>query len=545
MKRLLIQNAHIVDGTGGPAQHGDVLVEGDSIAEVGETSLPPDEVLDIRGLVLAPGFIDIHSHSDFTLASEPDAAPKTKQGVSTEVVGNCGLGILPADKKVGEFYARYGSLFFGEQGGDVFPDLPAFRKALDTAGVAVNVACLVPHGNLRCAAMGMAERAPSAAELDHMRQWLERELEHGAFGMSTGLVYPPGAYAQTDEIIDLAHTVKKMGGFYATHIRNEAGRLVPSIAEALQIGEAASVPVQISHHKAAGRFNWGKVAITLRMVDLARQRGLNVHSDMYPYTAGSTVLSALFVPLWAFEGSHEDLLRRLSDPETRAKMRADSEEAVLRFAQLPGILDHILPKRRLLPVFMREIARAIIVSSVKTHHEVEGKSLLQLSKERRTGIWDTIWDLLLEEDLAVVAMVHLMSEQDIRTVMRHHATMFGTDGLSTTEGKPHPRTYGTYPRVLQHYVREERVLELETAVYKMTGMVATKLGLTDRGRIRPGHKADLVVFDPEQVFDRATYDAPKQSPFGIHHLFVNGVWTVKDGALTGDRGGRLLRHRAR
>ncbi len=543
--RLLISNARIVDGTGADPRVGDVLVEDDAIAEVGETSLAPDAVLDAEGLVVAPGFIDVHSHGDFTRAGSPGADAKVRQGVTSEVVGNCGIGLQPANERVDAMYEKLAPLIFGEHGGSCARSVGDYREKLERGGLSINQACLIPHGNVRCAAMGMAERPARAEELDQMREIVARGMEEGGFGLSTGLVYPPGAYAATEEIIELARVVAPHDGIYATHMRDEGGGLVKSVAEAIRIGEEARVPVQISHHKAAGRLNWGKVEKTLGMVDAARSRGVDVSSDVYPYTAGSTVLSAMFLPLWVFEGSNDEMLARLRDPAMRTRIIADSKARMLTLAKLPGILDVIVPKRLFLPLALRELEKLVVISSCKRQHEYEGMTLREMRLRRGQNLYDALLDLLAEEDTAVAAIAHVMHEDDVRRVMRHGTTMIGSDGFEAREGKPHPRTYGTYARVLEHYVRETKVLSLASAVHKMTGMVAAKAGLADRGTIEAGKKADLVLFDPDGVHDRATYDDPKHHPDGIPHVMVNGEWTVKDGAHTGARAGRVLRRATR
>lgn len=534
-----------MDGTGARARVGDVLVEDDTIAEVGavgSTSLAPDEVLDARDLHVAPGFIDVHSHGDFALPADGDAAAKVLQGVTTEVVGNCGLGLQPSNEIVDAMYSRILPLIFGESGSAsaaCSPTLAHYRARLGATGISVNAAVLVPHGNVRCAVLGMAERAPTETELSSMRDMVAQGMEDGAFGLSSGLVYPPGAFAETEELVRLAQVVAARGGIYATHMRNEGPRVVESVAEAIEIGERAGVSVQISHHKAAGQLNWGKVRTTLRMVDAAAARGVDVHSDVYPYTAGSTVLSSIFVPLWAFEGSHEKLEGRLRDPATRARIVREVQDLQLKFIDLPPWLS-FLPKRALLAIMSRLLGRTIVLSSVGRQVRYEGMTIGDVAKERGRPLHEAMLDLLVEEDFAVTAIAHVMSEKDVRTVMAHPRTMIGTDGMPTRTGKPHPRSYGTYPRVLQHYVAEEGLLPLEQAVHRMTGMVARKLGLRDRGTLSPGSKADLVVFDPARVRDRATYADPRRTPEGFLHVMVNGAWTVQGGKHTGARAGRVL-----
>lgn len=540
--RLRISNARIVDGTGAPAYRGEVTIEGEHIAEVGEASLAPDEVLDAMGQIVAPGFVDVHSHSDFTLPGMPEAEPKILQGVTTEVVCNCGLGLMPANERVEKFYELLGPVIFGERGGGCYRDLDAYADALaERGGTSVNVACLVPHGNLRCAVMGMEERAATPIEIERMRQLAESVMDQGAFGISTGLVYPPGAFAKTEEIIEVVKAAKPYGGFYATHMRDEGTRVVESVEEALRIGREAGIGVQISHHKAAGRFNHGKTVKTLALVDRARAEGLDVHSDVYPYTAGSTVLSAMFIPLWAFEGSQQRLMERLRDPVTRERIVHDSKKRLIDFVALPGILDKIIPKRMILPFLIKELSEIVVISSTRRQHHYEGKTLKEMAAMRGQKLYDALLDLLLEEETAVAAIAHVMHEDDVQRVMAHEATMIGTDGFPQREGKPHPRTFGTYPRVLEHYVRELSVLTLEAAIHKSTKMVTDKLGLGDRGVLRVGAHADIVVFDDERIHDRSTYEEPRRSPEGLSHVFVNGAWTVKHGAHTGRRAGRVLR----
>jgi N-acyl-D-amino-acid deacylase len=539
--RLLLTNARLIDGTGAPSREGELLVEGEHIAELGGTSLAPDAVLDVGGAVVCPGFIDMHSHDDFALPHDPECAAKLMQGVTSTVVANCGLSVYPANDAVARFYDRLSPMLFGEsERSGTFKDLAAYRARLHAEGISPNAVPLVAHGNLRAHVMGLEERDASASELAAMTALLERAFEEGAFGLSSGLVYPPGAYASTEELIALAGVAARHGGIYATHMRDEGPRLVQSFEEALRIGREAKVAVQISHHKAGGRFNWGKVKQTLALLDAARSEGMDVTSDVYPYTAGSTVLSAMFLPLWAFEGSQEKLLERLGDPAMRARMARDVEERFLRFMSLPGWIDCFFPKRLLLPWILRELSKIVVVSSVKHEHRYEGMSIHEIVKERDKPLLEVLFDLLREEELAVAAIAHVMSEADVERVMAHPSTMIGSDGFPQREGKPHPRTYGTYPRVLEHYVRERRLFSLETAIHKMTGLVAKKLGLRDRGVLRVGAKADLVVLDPARVRDRASYADPRHHPEGFRHVLVNGALTVKDGAHTGARAGRVL-----
>lgn len=538
-RRLLFTGATLVDGTGLPARTGDLLIEDDRIAEIGATSLPPDETIDARGLVIAPGFIDMHSHGDFSLPREPEARAKVLQGVTTEVIGNCGLGLHPSNHKVDELYERIAPIVFGESGAMCSATLSDYRARLELAGISVNAAPLIAHGNVRGVVMGMSEADPTETEIAAMRDLVAEGMSQGAYGLSTGLVYAPGAYAKTDELVRLSEIVAASGGIYATHLRNEGSRLVEAVAEAIEIGERASVSVQISHHKAAGNFNWGKVKTTLGMLDDANMRGLSIHSDVYPYTAGSTVLSTMFLPLWAFEGSPERLLERLRDPDTRARIMRDAQEQLLSYVDLPKWLSWV-PKKWLIPLVFRKMGEVIVINSVKKQRHYEGRRLGDIARERKRGLHDVAIDLLIEEETAISAIAHVMSEDDVRAVMSHPRTMIGTDGFPLKDGKAHPRTYGTYPRVLEHYVGRLGLFSLEEAIHRMTGLVAEKLGMADRGVLRKGALADVVVLDASRIRDRATFKDPHNAPEGIVHVFVNGQWTVRDGKHTGARAGKVL-----
>jgi N-acyl-D-amino-acid deacylase len=382
--------------------------------------------------------------------------------------------------------------------------------------------------------MGYDRRPPTAAELDRMQGLLDDELAAGAFGLSTGLIYPPGCYAETEEIIALAQVVARRGGFYATHMRNENALLVEAVAESLRIGKEGGCAVQISHHKACGRSNWGRVQTTLAMLEEAVEEGLDVTADQYPYVATSTGLSTC-LPKWVFEGGPPKALQRLRDPETRRQIRSEVEEA----ARTGYIADG-------------GGWASIVIAGVATEGNrfAEGLSVARIAE---------LWDLdpaeaalrILDEESLAVSIVHFtISEEDVERVMRHPSTMIGSDGSARAlagplgTGKPHPRAYGTFPRVLGHYVRERGVLSLEEAVWKMTGLPARRLRLDDRGIIRPGARADLVLFDPATIQDTATYTDPHQLAAGIDYVFVNGVPALAEGRITGELAGRVLRKRS-
>jgi len=486
---IIFRNATIYDGTGAPGAVGDLAVSDGRIAEVGRVSGSAGEVIDAAGLALAPGFIDVHTHDDFAAVVYRDMAFKTLGGVTTCIVGNCGMGAAP--------YASAMVLARSFHPHDAFPEWDGYAgylDVLDRAPPAVNIGVLIGHGTVRMAAMGRKTEAPDAVEMARMKDLIREGLDAGAVGMSTGLIYEPGRHARTGELIELTGVLKGTGALYATHMRNEGLGLLDSVDEAIRIGQEAGVGVQISHHKASGREAWGLVTQSLEKIDAAQRQGLDVHADQYPYTAGSTVLSAVA------EGG------RLGGGGGVGSLTSDN----------------------------------VVIASTAGHPEWEGRSVAALMSAFGADLEDTLARVLGEEPGATVVL-HSMSEDDVRTVMRHPSTMIGSDGLPTLAGKPHPRLYGTFARVLGHYARDLGVLSLPDAVYRMTGFPAAKFGLKDRGVIAPGAFADLVLFDPATIIDRGTFEDPKQSPAGVRMVLVNGEAVARDGAATDARPGKTLR----
>ena len=486
----VIQGATLFDGTGAPGHRADLAIRGDRIAAI-EPSIEAGGAtrVEASGLALAPGFLDVHTHDDFAAVLMPEMGFKVQGGVTSVVVGNCGMGAAPWHQACG-----YAAAFHPGQALPQWDGYAGYLAHLDAAPASCNVAALVGLGAVRAAVLGGESRAPSGGELDAMRAIVREGVEAGCVGVSSGLIYEPGKHAQLAELAALAAEAHANGGLYATHMRDEGAGLLDSVREAIAIGERAGVPIQISHHKAAGRESWGLVRESLALIDAARARGVDVLADQYPYTAASTVLAAV-VSYFAANGSGVG--------------RGDPNDVVL--------------------------------SSAPKNPDWEGRSIASLAAQWGVEPLAAAQRVLDAEGISATVVIHSMCEDDVRTVMRHPSTMIGSDGLPMLHGKPHPRLYGTFARVLGTYVREQGVLPLEAAIHRMTGMSAQRFGLADRGLLRVGAFADVVLFDPATIADVATYADPHHPPAGIARVFVNGTEVVRDGAHTGARPGRSLR----
>ena len=526
MLDLLIRNGQAVDGSGAPRCRADVAVDGGRIVEVGQIERAEAEtVLDAAGCVVAPGFVDMHSHGDYSLPSLPTADSLVHQGITTIVAGQCGASPAPL---LGE--TREQVIAMGESEDMPLPwhEWSTFGSYLDylaQMGISLNVVPLVGQGAVRSAVMGFTAQPPDGEQVARMQAEVAQAMNEGAVGVSTGLIYPPGSYSSTEELIAITRPVGERDGFYFSHIRGEGDTLLDSVAEAIRIGREAGAAVQISHFKAVGEPNWPKSAAALDLIDQARAEGQDVTADLYPYLASSTGLSAT-LPDWANEGGKEAILKRLADREVRRNMAADMQGGRTPRA---GGWD------------------LVFISSAPKNRSYEGRHVAELAAEADQSPHDWIFDVLLETELDVGMIKFSMSEENRKLELRHPAMMIGTDGAGLapkgplSRGKPHPRSYGTFPRVLGHYVREQGVISLEEAIWKMSGFPAQKLRWTDRGLLKKGFRADLVVFDPDRVADQATYEAPHQFPRGIHYVAVNGKLVIQRGTHTGVRPGAILR----
>ena len=522
MADIVIRNGRVLDGTGNPWVRADVSVEGDRIQGVGQVEAQAPTVIDAEDMYVCPGFIDMHAHPDLTVLYKEVQDYKLRQGITTEVSGNCGFTAAPLSPNTEELLKRYVAFITPPSGVTwrwrTFAD---YLDAVRSSGPATNLAPLIGHGTVRIAVMGFDQRAPTPEELEQMKSLVLEAMEAGAFGLSTGLVYVPGTYAETQEVVELAKVASRYGGMYATHMRDEGDRLIESIEESAEIGRQAGLRVQISHHKAAGRANHGKVYESLALLEGLREQGLDITADQYPYHASSTTLQSILPP-WAQEGGVDQVIRRLQDAHTREKVREELVNASGE-TRMGASLDDIL------------------VSSLagEANQRTIGLSIADIGTLRGQDPIDTVFDLLVEEGCAVGMVAFSMSEEDVRAVMTHPTTIIGTDGLYSP-GNPHPRVYGTYPRILGRYVRDEKLLSVEEAVRKMTSFPARKLGLTNKGLLRPGADADIVVFNPQTVMDRATFQQARQYPEGIEYVLVNGQICVERGQFTGRTAGRVL-----
>jgi N-acyl-D-amino-acid deacylase len=525
MSTLLIHDVTLVDGTGADARPADVLVADGTVASVASRGAlrraPADRHVEADGLVLAPGFIDVHSHADSAPFLADADLSKISQGVTTEVIGNCGFSLAPSPVSRRTEIRRLT--------GRIFPDLPfdwetpaEFHQRADGHGYTVNTVPLAGHSTIRAAAMGMADRPPTDAELHAMRQFLADAVRAGAHGLSSGLIYPPGMYAQSDELVELVKCLPP-GGTYATHLRSEGVNLLDGVDEALAVAARAGRRLQISHLKAAGRDAWGLVTPALDRLDEAWERGVPVSHDVYPYEANSTMLASCLPP-WFHDGGHDAVLHRLRDPAALDRAEADLHVRDGTWENWVGGSGW----------------DKVLVASTATHTD-EGATLAQVAARRGCRPFEALIALLLENQLTASMSVFAMTEPDVEAALRHPRAMIGSDGLPPgTGGKPHPRLHGTFTRVLGRYVRERNTLTLPAAVAAMTSRPARAFGLIDRGVIRPGAVADLVLFDERTVADRATFTDPLLLSAGIQLVVVNGVAAFENGAHTGARTGRRL-----
>ena len=521
---LLIRGGRIVDGTGSPWYRGDVAIRGDRIVAVGQLpNAQARDTIDATGLIVAPGFIDMLGHSEHTILRRPHAASKITQGITTEITGEVN-SVVPVNANT------LRELDDSSRVRVTWTDLNGYFAKLDSTRPAINLATFVTLGSVRRYVMGDADRRATPAELEQMRGLVADAMRQGAMGLSTGMAYSPASFTPTDEIVELAKVAGRYGGGYASHIRSEGNRLVEAVNEAIHVGEAAGTWVEIHHLKVSGKANWGKMPAAVAAIEAARARGVDVAADQYPYAASGTDLDAI-LPNWAHEGGTEAMLARLRDPATRARIAEEltrgGDENIGASAGGPS---------------------GVMIGGVgeDSLRRYQGMRLSEVAAARRQPVVEATFDLILADRARTSAIYFSMSEPDIEYAMRQPWVSVGIDaGVravdSTVKEHPHPRAFGSFPRILCRYVRERGVITLEDAIRKFTSLPAARVGLADRGVVKAGMFADLTIFNPNTVCDRATFVEPVQTSVGIQHVIVNGVPEIRDARITGARAGRSLR----
>jgi N-acyl-D-amino-acid deacylase len=503
-------------------QRADIAIEGDRIKAVGNLSdADADTAIDIEGLYVSPGFIDTHAHSEFSLLADGRAEGKISQGITTEINGNCGLSAAPL---YGQALERREDELNALGIKERWHTFDEYFDILSRRGIALNFATLAGHNNLRASVTGYSDKHPSKADMSKMTALLKDAIASGAKGLSTGLIYPPGCYSGRAEIIELAKTASNRNGIYSTHMRDEGDKLLDALDEVLDIAQEAKIHAHISHLKTSGEKNWNKLKEVYERIEKAQKSGISVTCDRYPYTASSTDLDAV-LPSWVYEGGHKEELRRIKNEQERLK-----NEISVSFPE----------------AYSWEKVRISSINSDRNKW-MEGRSLLDISRSLEKTPTDALFHILIEEDLNVGAIFFFMSDENLKSILQRPYTMIGSDSTArsfngiTAAGKPHPRGFGSFPRVLSKFVREENVLTLSEALYKMTVLPAKTFGIKERGSIKEGYFADIVVFDPDKVADFADFDDPFKKSDGIYHVFVNGTPVMLDGGLTGAMPGRILR----
>lgn len=527
MNKILIKNGFIIDGTGKDRFLEDILILDENIYKIGNIDESDDyKIIDAKGKIVCPGFIDTHSHSDLQVLVDGYIEPKVRQGITTEVLGQDGISMAPLPKK---YVSPWRKNLAGLDGDSDklswdWENTEGYLNLLEKSSIGPNMSYLVPHGNVRMEVLGLDNRQPSKEDIQEMKRVLERELKAGAVGLSSGLIYMPCAYGHTEEIIELCKVAAKHDKVFVVHQRSEADTIVDSMKEIIRIGRESGVKIHFSHFKVCGKKNWDKIDDMIKLLDEAKKEGIKVSLDQYPYVAGSTMLGVILPP-WVHDGGTDKLLKRLQDKKLREKMIYDIEKGIPgwdNFIDFAGVDN-------------------IYVTSVKTDKNKDciGKNLAEIGKLRGKDAYNAAFDLLYEEGNAVGMYDYYGKEEHVIKFMKREEQNVCTDGL--LGGKPHPRVYGTFPRVLGKYVREEKALTLEEAIYKMTSKPAKVFKFNDRGEIAEGKKADIVIFNPDTVIDKATFINPDQYPEGIDTVIINGKVVLNNGKRSKELTGKIIR----
>ncbi|WP_181410195.1 amidohydrolase family protein [Paenibacillus sp. tmac-D7] len=519
-------NARIVDGTGNPWFRGEIGVKDGKIVSVSKNLEGESlHVIDAEHQIVCPGFIDVHTHDDLAVISNPDHEPKLFQGVTSEVLANCGFGCAPVNKLTRKQLLQYISPVLGtysrEWGWKSFKE---YVSVLSERSTSMNLVSQVAHGAVRIAVMGFESRPATSQEIEEMKALVEEAMQAGAIGLSLGLLYAPGCYADRAELIALSKVAARYGGILNCHMRAEGDSLLESMNEVFDIAEAAEIPLHISHLKLIGVNNWGKIHHALEMIESKKAQGLDVTCDIYTYTAGSSTLMSV-LPSWVSEGGVEKALMRLSDPKQRAKIKNDMGRSVKGWDNFVEMLG------------WDRVVVSAVNGEANTNKAIEGMNFLEIAEHRKQEPVECLMDLLLEEQGCVTMILHQMSEEDVKAVLRSDYSMIGSDGLPLSSEKIHPRHFGTFPRLLSKYVRDEKVMPLQQAIRKMTSFSAQRFGFKRRGIVQEGYFADLVVFNEQEIRDRATFEKPRQYPDGIKYVMVNGRLVARHNHKTAERPG--------
>jgi len=528
---LIIKNGYIVDGSGNPWYKADIGIKDEKIATIGYINEKDgDNLINAKGLIISPGFIDLHNHSDLNILAIPFCESNIMQGITTAVVGNCGLSMAPINQMSLSDLQEYVAPFLLDNFnyGWEWNSLREYYRKVEKNSIMINLVPLVGHGTIRIAVKGFSQEPTKTEEINRMKFLLRQSLEEGVFGMSTGLVYPPGCYSTTAELVELCNVLRQYGRVYASHIRDESRNLVESVQEAIEIGRKNSIPVQISHHKAKGKNNWGKVTHTLRMLEEERSKGLEIGCDVYPYKVGSTTITSI-LPNWVLEGGVSKMLERLKNNEQRKRIKKDFVEDNIK-----GGND------------IKDAGFEGIFIASSENQKYEGKSIMQIikMKEMTEMPFEAMFDLIVELKGNATVNKFIIDENDMQLVLSHPLSAIVTDSWATNpsvKGKPHPRTYGSFPRVLGRYVREKKIMRLEEAIRKITSYPASIMRIKDRGLLHQGYWADITIFNPDKILDCATYQNPHQYPLGIDYVIVNGKIAVEKGNLIQEGHGKVLR----
>jgi N-acyl-D-amino-acid deacylase len=522
---LLLLGGSVVDGSGTPGTRADVGVRGGRIVAVGGLQTTrATQTLEVEGLTVAPGFVDVHTHSDMAsflpAASQDVVCASVLQGVTTEICGNCGLSAFPAGKSPSVVDGHVKSILGSEA--RFFSSLSSFHETISQMPRFNNLASLVGHGTIRSDVMGFQRRLPTASELEEMADEVDSALKQGAVGLSSGLVYAPGVYSETDELVRLCRAPAELGRLYTTHLRDEADAVEMALEEAIAIGRSAGVRVHVSHLKVAGPRNWGRSAALLTKIEEVRDSGMDIAFDVYPYTSGSTSLYSLLPP-WVGEGGIETMVDRLQSGVTQEEIDRGLRDGIPGWQNLVGQVGW----------------HSVTIASAPRHPQFEGKTILELSDEQSSTPVEFVCELLVAEGGHVTIIIELMHEADVSEILTSPLAMIGSDGIPLP-GRPHPRWSGSFARVLGRFVREKGLLTIPQAIRKMSSLPASRFELTDRGEIAVGKLADMVVFDADTVIDQATYEDPLAPPIGVIHVIVKGTLVVRDGRMTGNRPGAFL-----